>query len=183
MQLGAGLIGLNVAAVLLLAAAGSAKLRRPARTRSALTAARLPGAGLISASVVNRGAGVVELLAALVAFAVGGRVTALILLGVYGCLATVSARMVSVERGQDCGCFAKPTPVSHWHTAVNLSAALVGAIGLIWPTDSLLHSFGAQPVHSSAVVFGAAVLAYLGYLMMTALPDLLATVAAVEVVR
>ena len=41
--------------------------------------------------------------------------------------------MVRIEAGQDCGCFARPVAVSHWHTAVNAGGALAGLVALAWP--------------------------------------------------
>jgi len=172
------MIGLELAAALLLAVAGWSKFRRPGVARSALTAARLPGASRFSPRLVNRSAGIAELLVAIGVIAVGGRIGALLLLLVFASLALVAARMVRVERGQDCGCFGRPTPVTHWHTAVNLVAAVVGAISLIWPGDSIVTSD--YQSRNLVVLAGATALAYLGYLVMTALPDLLATVADLE---
>lgn len=177
------MIGLQVAAALLLAAAGWIKLRRPSATRSALTAARLPGARILRPRLVNRGFGLIELAVAVVALLVGGRPAAGLLAASFGLLALVSARMVRLDRGQDCGCFARPTPISHWHTAVNLGLALVGAVGLIRPTESWFTQLGVTPTSHAALLLGAIVLAYLGYLVMTALPDLLTTVADLEAAR
>lgn len=176
-------IGLELAAALLLGAAGLSKLRRPGPARSALTAARLPGATRIPARWVNRGAGLAELALALAAFLLGGRLAGVLLALAFGSLAAVSARMVRVDRGQDCGCFAKPTPISHWHTVVNAAMALVGLVTAVHPARALPTSFAAAPATGSALVLGAALLAYLAYLSMTALPELLTTAADLEAAR
>lgn len=175
------LIGLVSAAALLLAAAGLAKLGQRAPLRSALAAAGIPGAQRLSARTATRLSGAVELIVALVALLVGGRIAAALIALAYLVLAGLSARMMRIESGQDCGCFAKPVPVSHWHTVVNSGCALVGLIALIQPAGTLAGRFADQPSTGAALLLAAATLAYLGYLAMTALPELLAAAAAAEV--
>ncbi len=177
------MIGLVSAAALLLAAAGMAKIRQRAPVRSALAAAGVPGAHRLGAKAATRLSGVVELAVALVALLVGGRVGAALIAAAFAVLAGLSARMMSIESGQDCGCFAKPVAVSHWHTAVNLGCALAGLIAVFWPAGSLAGQFGQRPVTASALLVAAAVLAYLGYLVMTALPELIAATATLEAAR
>jgi hypothetical protein len=175
------LIGLVSAAALLLAAAGLAKIRQRAPVRSALAAAGIPGAQRLGAKTANRLSGTAELAVGLLALSVGGRVAAALIALAYAVLAGLSARMMSISSGQDCGCFARPVAVSHWHTAVNLSCALAGLIALVQPAGSLIGQFGQRPVTASALLLGAVLLAYLGYLVMTALPELLAATAELEV--
>ena len=175
------LIGLVSAAALLLAAAGLAKIRQRAPIRSALAAAGIPGAQRLGPKAANRISGTAELAIGMVALLVGGWVAAALIAAAYLVLAGLSARMVSIESGQDCGCFSKPVPVSHWHTGVNLSFALAGLIALVRPPGSLVSHLGQQPVTGSALLLAAAVLAYLGYLVMTALPELTAATAELEV--
>lgn len=177
------MISLVSAAALLLAVAGWAKLRQPAPTRSALAAAGIPGAQRLGAKAANRLSGAVELTVAAVALLVGGRTAAALVALAYLVLAGLSARMMSIESGQDCGCFAKPVAVSHWHTAVNLSCMLAGLVALAAPADSLISRFGQAPATTSALLLAAAVLAYLAYLLMTALPELLTAAADLEVAR
>jgi uncharacterized membrane protein len=177
------LISLVSAAALLLCAAGMAKLRRPAPTRSALAAAGVPGAQRLGAKAANRLSGAVELAVGAVALLVGGRVAAAAIALGYLILAALSARMMSIESGQDCGCFTKPVPVSHWHTAVNLSCMLAGLVALAAPADSLISRFGDAPVTASTLLLAAAVLAYLAFLVMTALPELITATAELEVAR
>lgn len=177
------MISLVSAAALLLAVAGLAKLRQPAPIRSALAAAGIPGAQRLGAKVATRLSGAVELTVAAVALLVGGRIAAALVALAYLVLAGLSARMMSIESGQDCGCFAKPVAVSHWHTAVNLSCMLAGLIALAVPADSPISLLGQSPVTASAQLLAAAVLAYLAYLLMTALPELLTATADLEVAR
>ena len=178
---GVALIGLVSAAALLLAAAGLAKIRQRAPIRSALAAAGIPGAQRLGPKAATRISGTAELAIGLVALLVGGRVAAALIAAAFLALAGLSARMVSIESGQDCGCFSKPAPVSHWHTAVNLGCALAGLVALAQPAGSLIGEFGQRPVVATALLLAAAVLAYLGYLVMTALPELTAATAELEV--
>lgn len=180
---GAVLISLVSAAALLLAAAGLAKLRRPATTRSALAAAGVPGAQRLGARTANRLSGAVELAVAALALVAGGRVAATLIAVAFAVLAGLSARMMRIESGQDCGCFARPVAVTHWHTAVNLSCMLAGLAGILLPADPLIRGFGSSPVTTSALLLAAAVLAYLAYLTMTALPELISAAAELEVAR
>ena len=174
------MIGLVNAAALLLAVAGLAKLRQRAPVRSALVAAGIPGAHRLGVRTANRLSGAVELGIALLALLVGGRVAAASIALAFAVLAALSARMMGIESGQDCGCFARPVPVSHWHTVVNSGCALAGLIALAQPAGSLADEFGQRPVTATALLLAAATLAYLGYLAMTALPELIAASAAPE---
>jgi len=174
------LIGLVSAAALLLAAAGLAKLRRPAPPRSAFAAAAIPGARRLPPAVASRSAGAAELVVAAIALGIGGRLGALLIALGYALLAMLSARMVAVEAGQDCGCFSRPSPVTHWHTAVNSAGLLIGLFGLALPAGSLLAELGRRPLPGLALALAAGLLAYLGYLTMTALPALRAAVADLE---
>lgn len=175
------MIGVVSAAALLLAAAGLAKLRQQVPIRSALAAAGVPGAQRLTPRMANRLSGAVELGIAAAALLIGGRLGAALLALAFLVLAGLSARMMRIESGQDCGCFAKPVPVSHWHTGVNLGCAAAGLIALVQPAGSLLGRIGEQPVTGSALLLAAGVLAYLGYLMMTALPELTAAAAELEI--
>jgi hypothetical protein len=170
-------LGVVSAAALLLAAAGLAKLRQRAPLRSALAAAGIPGPQRLGPQLANRLSGAVELAVAAAALLTGGRFGAALIALTFLVLAGLSARMMRIESGQDCGCFAKPVAVSHWHTGVNLSCAAAGLIAVFEPAGSLLTRIGQQPVTGSALLLAAAVLAYLGYLLMTALPELTAAAA------
>lgn len=176
------MIGIELAAALLLAAAGWGKLRRsrsPIPPRSPLTAAGLPGARLLPARRLNPVLGGAELLVAAGVIAFGGRLAGALLLIVFAGLALAAVRMIAVDRGQDCGCFGTPSPISHWHTAVNAGAAVAGLVGVIRPAPSWPHELADRPLVALALALAAIVLAYLGYLMMTALPDLLTRTAEV----
>jgi hypothetical protein len=177
------LIGLVGAAALLLAAAGLAKLRQRLPLRSAFAAAAVPGLRRLPVALATRLAGLLELTIAVLVLGLGGRLGALLIALGYAALAGLAARMVAIEAGQDCGCFGRPSPVSHWHTGVNLAGLLVGLAGLLLPSGSLLAEIGRHPVTGLPVAVGAVLLAYLGYLTMTALPALRSAAAELETVR
>jgi hypothetical protein len=164
------------AAAVLLAAAGLGKVSRAADVPSVLAAARLPGGRRLPARAVNRVAGLAELAVGLLTLLVGGRIQGLLTAFAFGVLALLAARLVSVEAGQDCGCFARPSPITHWHTGVNLGFAIAGAVGALFPSGPLAGYLLGHPATGAAAAVAAALLAYLGYLLMTALPELLALV-------
>jgi hypothetical protein len=143
----------------------------------------VPGAQRLGAKAANRLSGATELAVAALALLIGGRIGAALIAVAFLVLAGLSARMMSIESGQDCACFARPVAVSHWHTAVNLSCALAGLIALFQPAGSLIGQFGQRPVTASALLLAAAALAYLAYLLITALPELSAAAAQLEVTR
>lgn len=177
------MIGLVSAAALLLAAAGLAKLRQRAPLHSAFAAAKVPGLARVPAAAATRLAGAVELAIAALALALGGRLGALLIAVGFAALTGLTVRMVAIESGQDCGCFGRPSPVSHWHTGVNLAGLLIGLAALVLPADSLLSEIVRHPASGLPVALGAAVLAYLGYLTMTALPALRTAIAELETIR
>jgi uncharacterized membrane protein len=172
-------IGLLCAAALLLAAAGASKLLRP--TGSALTAARLPGAAKLSGPAATRAGGLLELGIALAALMLGGRAGAGLLALCYGCLAAISVRLMTVARGADCGCFGRPSRISHWHTVVNVGFLLTGLVGLYRPAPALVTVFTDRPGYGMVLLLAATMLAYLSYLVITALPELLRLAVRTEV--
>ncbi|HJQ03727.1 MAG TPA: MauE/DoxX family redox-associated membrane protein [Jatrophihabitans sp.] len=177
------MIGLLSAAAFLLGAAGAAKLVGPPGVSSALATARLPGAGRLPARIAGRISGLIELAVAVAALALGGRVgAALIALG-YAVLAALSIRLMSMARGADCGCFGRPNRMNHWHTAVNLGYLLVGVAGMCRPAGTPAGLLADRPGIGVVSLLAAASLAYLSYLLMTALADLLRLAARLEVAR
>ena len=177
------MIGLLSAAAFLLGAAGAAKLVRPAGVTSALATARLPGTGWLPARITGRVGGLVELAIAATALVLGGLVGAVLIALSYAVLAALSIRLMAVARGADCGCFGRPSRISHWHTAVNLGYLLVGVAGLCWPAGTLAGLLADHPGTGSILLLAAASLAYLSYLLMTALADLLRLTVRLEGAR
>jgi hypothetical protein len=176
-------IGLLTAAAFLLGAAGAAKLVRPVGGTSALATARLPGSGRLPAGLATRVGGLIELVVAAVAIAVGGRVGAALVAVSYAMLAALSIRLMSVARGADCGCFGRPSRISHWHTTVNLGYLLVGVAGVCRPVGTLAGLLADRRGDGLILLLAATTLAYLSYLLMTALPELLRLTVRVGVAQ
>lgn len=162
--------GPYLAAALLLAAAGLAKVRRPADTAIALRRAGLP----VPAWVVRAGAAA-EVAVAGWAFT-SARVPALLVALSY--LGFAAFVLLALRRGSpvsSCGCFGKAdSPPTRAHVVVNLAAA--GGAG--W---AALHAHPAgiallrhQPLGGLPLVVLLGAAAYLAYLVMTALPKTLA---------
>ncbi len=178
------LVGLMGAFSLLLGAAGVKKVVAPSAAGRALLLTGLPGARILSSSVFIRVFGGAEIAVFLTAVFVGGRPSAASLGLVYLLLLVVAWRLVRVAPGRDCGCFgASSEPASGWHVGVNAAACLVAAAAMIWVPESLVDA----TVHSGPLGFvllvGMVLLAWLGYLLMTALPTLLALDAKVVTTR
>ena len=69
--------------------------------------------------------------------------------------------------------------ISRWHVAVNAAAAAVALAAVIWPQPSLPSAISAAGTLGAPLVVGVGLLAWLGFLMMTTLPELLALNAKV----
>lgn len=169
------MFGILLALAVLLAAAGVAKIARPAPAAVALRRAGLGAGGRAAV----RGAGAVELAAAALVVLPGGRLPAALLALAFGVLAAVSARLVAAGAGRDCGCFgAAGGSLTHWHTALNAAAALTaGAVAWIGP-PSLRTALG-SPFGELLVAFGL-LLGSLLFLAYTALPELARARAQLE---
>lgn len=167
------MVGLLWAAAILLGVAGFGKLVRPTPTSRAVIAAEIPGASLLSALPVVRLIGLIEIVIAGMVLGAGGPVPAALLAIGYLLLAVVAWRMIRLAPGQDCGCFGTSTEPSSWsHVAVNAAAALVGVAGVVLPQPSLGTIVEQQGAQAILLLGGSLLLAWLGYLALTALPAL-----------
>jgi hypothetical protein len=111
------------AACVVLAFAGTAKIRRPIAVRPAATALKLP-----SSPAAIRTLGVVEAGAALAGLATGGAAAAAVA-AIYGVLALVAWRLLVRAPGTACGCLGTTdTPVTATHVVVNLAAAIAAIL-------------------------------------------------------
>ena len=169
--------GCYLAVGVLLGAAAVAKIAQPATTARALERVvpfLRPGSG----RALTRAAGLAEFAVAALAVAWGSRLAAGLLTAAYLVFAVVAARLLAVAAGTDCGCFGQVhSPVRPVHIAGNLVAAVIAAAGIVWPPGNIAHVFADQPWAGVPLVGGVVLLAWLGYLTFTALPELL-TVAA-----
>lgn len=167
------MVGLLWAAAALLGAAGLSKLARPASTMYALEAARIPGSRIIASTAAIRVAGAAELGVAGYVLVWGGSSAAALLAICYLILTVVAGRMLRVSPGQDCGCFrGSSEPITRWHLLVDIAGLAVGIAATIWPQPSVIDEVTDQGPQGVLLVGLSLVLAWLGYLLMTALPAL-----------
>lgn len=165
---------LAAAAAVLLAVAGLAKLRAPAPAATMIVALvpsltrRRPA---VRAFV--RVSGVGEAGVGLSFVALGGRVPAGLLAAAYLAFTLIALRLATQPSGTPCGCFgAVDSPVGAAHVTLNLVALGVAAAAVARPAGALgglLHHGPATLLIGGAQVL---LLAWLGYLAITALPAL-----------
>lgn len=165
---------LALSAALLLTAAGVAKLASPApaaamlrRTSRLLAARRLSG--------LVRCAGAAETAIGLGVVAFGGRVPLLLMAGCYAAFAVVAVRLARSGASTSCGCFGRAdSPVGAAHVALNLVCLAVAVAAAVRPAGAL-GGLAQRAAGVTVVGVGqAALLAYLGFLTITALPALAA---------
>ena len=167
------------ALALLSAAAGVAKVGRPADTARALRTAGLP----VGASLVRAGAAAEAVVGALVLAGAGRWAVALLAASYLAFGVFVSLALVRRWPLASCGCFGEPdTPPTALHAAVCLASAgvLAGAAvsGRVGGIATVVSSEGA---FRGAVFLALSVLAaYFLYLVMAAVPRLAAARAALR---
>ena len=128
------------AACVVLAFAGTTKLRRPAGTQPAAAALNLP-----TAPAAVRTLGAVEVVVAVAGLAAGGVAAAAVAV-VFAALAIAAWRLFVRSPGTACGCLgSSDAPVSATHIVVNIAAAIAAALaagarspltavgGNVWP--------------------------------------------------
>jgi hypothetical protein len=157
------------AAALLLGIAGIGKALRPDATRVALRQAGLP-ADPWSARLL----GVVEFAAALGAVVVGGWLHATFIVAFYLGFAWFARRLERRTRGQaPCGCFGNSSaPVGTVHVGINLAVAAVVAGAIVWPADGIAVVTSETPWAGVPFLSLTALLTWMLYVSLTALPTL-----------
>lgn len=162
------------AAAVLLAVAGLAKLRAPAQA-AAMIVALAPSLTRRRPAVraFIRIAAVGEAAVAAAFLILGGRIPAALLAAAYLAFTLVALRLATQRAGTACGCFgAVDSPVGAAHVALNLICVGVTVAAAMSPVAAL----GGLVRHDAMVaVIGSAqilLLAWLGYLAITALPAL-----------
>jgi len=172
------LAGPFAAMAVLLTAGGLAKLSRPDGTARALAAASLPN----QVTLVRLGAAA-EVVVGLGALAVGGPVGPLAVAVAYiGFVAFLRRSMRRAQSSGSCGCFgANEAPPSRIHVGFNLVAAAVAAGAAVTGWPGVASVVADQPGAGFAFVLLVGVIAFLGYLTLTALPAVLTAQDSVEV--
>ncbi|HEY4376563.1 MAG TPA: MauE/DoxX family redox-associated membrane protein, partial [Acidimicrobiales bacterium] len=144
------------AAALLLAGSGVLKVARPTSAAHALRAAGLPGSG-----TAGRVLGAAEVVLALAALAVGGRVTAALVAACYlGFAAFVLRVRATAGDRAGCGCFgAEEAPATPLHVVVNLLVAVAAGLAVVRPTRGVVWVTSHTPLAGIPFLGFTAVLA------------------------
>lgn len=180
---GVRMIGvLGAAAALLLAGAGIGKLLAPDAAARMLVRAWPGGLSARSARGVRhwsgpavRAAGIAEVLVAAAFLARGGSVAAALLAGCYLMFGVVTVQLMRSGERTSCGCFGRAeSPVGRAHLAVNVACCAVALAAVAQPVAPLGGLTGAEPATAVIGAAQAVLLAWLGYLTITALPALAA---------
>lgn len=161
---------LEIAAALLLGGAGVAKLVAPA---SAAAVLRRTWSGLARAEAAVRVAGAVELGVALAVLVTANRMSALALGACYAGFAVITVRLMRRGQRVSCGCFGRAdSPVGAAHLVLNLACIGIAAAAVLRPPGRLGGLFADGVLRGLVGTGQAALLAYLGFLSITALPAL-----------
>lgn len=164
------LAGPFFAAALLLVVAGGLKVARPRSAAHAMRTAGLPGTAFL-----GRLLGVVEIVIAVAAIVVGGRVAAALVALCYvgfACFVVQLRRRAGAHA--DCGCFgAEESPASPVHVVLNLVLAAVALASVVWPTDGIADVLADSPAAGVPFVGFTLLLSWLLLVGFTVVPDLL----------
>lgn len=168
------LLGVYLAGCALLVVAGLAKAWRPETTARALAGAH-PRLGGRPLAVAVRTAAAAEAALGLVAAAWPRPPAATAVAASYA--AFTGYVLWTRHRGgvlATCGCFATPdTPATALHAVVDAAVAVAAAVVAARPPGPDLPAvLGAQPAAGVPLVAGTAVAAWLGFLVLSALPRL-----------
>lgn len=166
---------LDLAAALLIGAAGLGKLRAPepavAMLRQAVPRAlrSLPSAGAVRLAAVGEvGVGAAAVLT-------GGRPALALLAAAYVAFLAVSLRLAAADRSTSCGCFGRAdSPVGLAHVVLNLVAAAVCVAGVFRPPGAWGGLLDGDVLPGVVGLAQSALLAALAFVAVTALPALAA---------
>jgi hypothetical protein len=165
----------ELAAALLLAGAGVAKLRAPDQAAAMLRRAwwtRMRGG---TSLVLVRAAGAVEFVVGAASIATGGRIAAGLLGCCYLAFLIVAGRLLRRGQRASCGCFGSTdSPVGAGHLVVNLVAVAVACAALVRPPGAVGGLFAGDALTGAVGLGQGVLLAYLAFLSITALPALVA---------
>jgi hypothetical protein len=163
---------LEMAAALLLACAGLAKLVAPAPATAMLRRA-WPRLAATTATVRAAGAG--EFALGLLVLVVGDRMSALVMGACYAGFTAVAVRLLRRGRHDSCGCFGRAdSPVGAAHLVLNGVCLGAAAAAFVRPPGRFGGLFDGGVLHGVVAAGQVALLTYLGFLSITALPALTA---------
>jgi hypothetical protein len=166
---------LEMAAALLLAGAGAAKLVAPQAAAAMLTRVRRALRNSQHLAVAVRVAGLFELATGAAVLATGSRLPAIAMAAWYLAFAALTVQLARRAPHTSCGCFGPvDAPVGGVHVLLNALCAAIGVAAAIRPPGPLGGVLGHGAVHAAVGTAQAMLLAYLGFLASTALPALAA---------
>jgi hypothetical protein len=166
---------LEVAAALLLAGAGVAKLVAPTAAAAMLRRAWPALSSSRAMAKAVRFAGAAELATGGAVLATGGRPAAVLLAAWYLAFGALTARLVRRAPRTSCGCFGMiDAPVGVVHLVQNAVCALIAVGAAVRPPGALGGLLRHGAAHAAVGMTQAVLLAYLAFLASTALPALMA---------
>jgi hypothetical protein len=166
---------IDLAAALLLLAAGLGKLRapQPAATMLGRALPALRNRPGLPAAV--RAAGLAEATLGAAVVVTGQRPAIALLAGAYAIFAVVAIRLTTLGQRESCGCFGRAdSPVGLPHVVLDLVGLGAALAGVVRPPGPVGGLFDGATLPGLVGVGQAILLAGLGYLSMTAFPALAA---------
>jgi hypothetical protein len=161
---------LEMAAAILLAGAGVAKLLAPGPARLML---RSIWSRSSTPEPVVRVAGAAEMIIGFAVMLTGDRAAAIALGCCYLVFAAVTVRLVRSGPHARCGCFGRAdSPVGLPHLVLNAGCVGIAAAAAIRPPGAFGGLFDGAVLTGAVGLGQVALLAYLGFLSVTALPSL-----------
>lgn len=166
---------LELAAALLLVCAGFAKLRSPAAAALMVRRVWPRIASRVSAVASVRLVGIAEIAFGATAIVTGNRATAIALAAWYLAFTVLTVRLVRRAPNTSCGCFGElDNPLGPAHVALNVVCVAIASAAAVRPPGAFGAVFDRAPLPALIGAGQVLLLAYLGFLSITALPALAA---------
>lgn len=164
-----------LAAALLLVAAGAAKVRAPGAAAAMLRRAAPWLPRVLRQPAAVRLGGAAEAAVGAAAVVTGGRIALVLLAACYAAFAAVALRLIAVGAGASCGCFGgADSPAGPAHVVLDVLATAAAVAGVVAPPGLFGGRFDGAVLPGLIGIAQAALLAYVGFLSITALPALAA---------
>jgi hypothetical protein len=164
---------LDLAAAALLIAAGAGKVGAPAPATAMLRRALPAPLRRLAAATAVRLAGLAEVAVGVAVVLTGARAALLLLAAAYAAFAAVAVRLVKARQRTSCGCFGRAdAPVGPEHLVLNAAGVAVAVAGAVRPPGRWGGAFAGDVLPGLLTLAQSALLAYLAFLSITALPAL-----------
>lgn len=166
--------GVSFALAILVGAAGIAKIVSPRAAGDAIALLPVPGRSLLGRAGPVRAIGIGEVLVAGWMIVVGDLAAAIAMACCYLAFTLVTMLLLQRAPGSaDCGCFGRArSPLSRIHLAANIGFLVAAGVTVALPPGPLMTAIGTQPAAGAPLLALVALLAVIGYLLVTALPAL-----------